>query len=318
MLRIKWKYFRVVPQLPSDLWFCWWSSSWPKHKKTILGHSLKFLSCWCQIKARCARQGWGAVAKNLSELLGTAVPCTTHTYLTSKDCNGHLCQWLSVWDSLPYHLAEKNGIFNSWGMFLPSDAMTCSKRSSPQAYLCHVQNLQECQIWTSKTTPPAKNKTSVHLPQPISPSIISDAEAAYWWRRSEIDQSLRPHRRRSSFTIFFAQEIVHATLSLRTEGVFRWPFSPRAQNAIPEWGSTMGGTVGARRGFFDFAARIWSRTLPETGTNLSRILSWNRAELFSPFYAKSTPLSGPQSKPILETFISMVSLDARPWSPFLL
>ena len=53
----------------------------------------------------------------------------------------------------------------------------------------------------------------------------------------------------SSANFFGPQKIVHPTISQHTKGVFRGSFSPRAQNPIPESGSTEGSRVGTRREF---------------------------------------------------------------------
>ena len=111
---------------------------------------------------------------------------------------------------------------------------------------------------------------------------------------------------------------VHPILSLRTEGVFRGSFSPRAQNRC--------GFLILRHEsgpeFYWKLARTLSHILLRI---LSRILFRNRPEFFGPLFslppknhAKSTPPSGPKTTPILETFLSVVSLGARHWSAALL
>ena len=67
--------------------------------------------------------------------------------------------------------------------------------------------------------------------------------------------TLPPHRRRGSFTFFFAQNtsfVPPLRLSLPTEGIFRGSFSPRAQNTIPEVATTWNYWVGAQREFSIF------------------------------------------------------------------
>ena len=109
----------------------------------------------------------------------------------------------------------------------------------------------------------------------------------------EFPIQLRPHWRRSSFTVSFCSRMfVCPNLSLRTEGVFRCSFSLRAQNIIPERGSTEGNRAEARRGFLILRHESGPEFHRKPARILSRILSRDRPEFFSPFFPatkESTP-----------------------------
>ena len=125
----------------------------------------------------------------------------------------------------------------------------------------------------------------------------------------------------SSFTIFgFAPNLLF---------ILPFPCALRAFSeglSAPELG-TQSRNEEAQRWIFDFAARIRSRILLETGTNFATNCPEIAPKFFGPFslplkiHAKSTPLSGPKSTPTLETFFSVLSLGGLRcclWMPIFL
>ena len=80
------------------------------------------------------------------------------------------------------------------------------------------------------------------------------------------------------------KKFVCPTISLRTKGVFRGSFSPRAQNTIPEQANTERTVVGACRGLLSLQHESGPEFYQKLARILSRILSRNRPEFFSPFF----------------------------------
>ena len=127
--------------------------------------------------------------------------------------------------------------------------------------------------------------------------------------RSGANELLRPRRRRSFFTNFFAKSVLFILSFPCIVSPFSGGLSVRELRTQKQGGSSPW--------IFDLAARIRSRILLETGTNFVthfvvnfvtnivpkslRIVS-GLFSLSQKIHAKSTPPSGPKSMPILETF----------------
>ena len=132
---------------------------------------------------------------------------------------------------------------------------------------------------------------------------------------------LRPHRCRSSFTILFAPKhsfILPCLCVLRafSEGLSVRELRTQSRNeeAQREVGQKLGGNFLVLRHESGPELFFWRH---EGGHEFCHEINPNFFSLFSlppKIQAKSMPLSGPKSTPILETLLSVVSLGARPWS----